>query len=134
MQLNYKLKFTIVITGVLALAFTASGQQASKKPASVLYSKAVGNRQAPKPITGSLTSATINSKKLPSAQRIIKAPTPKLKQDPNATFTPRKVSEQEGKRNLQSNSVIHKQTFDQRRHPIKPNAPSTEQGITPGRE
>ena len=103
MHLRIRFKFAFIVVGLSSLAMLSRGQEASQKPASELYTKAVHGRKIAQP-TQRPVSPTTGAKNLPSEQRNITAPKSKTGQPVNTVQ--RKVSDQEGKNNLRSNATI----------------------------
>ena len=131
MHLKNKFRFAIIVVGALSLALASRAQEASEKPASELLTKAVREKRAPKPAQHSI-SPTNGARNLPSAQRIITPP--KLATGQPVNYSPRRVSSQEGKRKLRSNSNIQSQKASSRRKVPLPSVPPAEQPISPGDE
>ena len=127
MHLKNKLRFVIIVVGTLSFALASHAQEASEKPASELLTKAVREKRAANPTQQSFSPAN-GAKKLPSAQRIITPPKLATGQAPN--YSPRRVSSQEGKRKLRSNSNIQNQKAGSRRKAPLSSVPPAEQPIS----
>lgn len=123
MHLKIKIKFTILVFAALGLAVTSHAQVASERPVSELYKNAGVNKHGHKPFRQQSASRGRGTKTLPSEQRIITPPKSKLSQ-----ATPRKVSVQEGKKGLPSNSSQSIQKYNKRRQIQKPRVPTPEEG------
>jgi hypothetical protein len=128
MHLKNKLRFTIIVMGALSLTLASRAQEASEKPASELLTRAVREKRAANPTHQSIPPAN-GARNLPSAQRIITPP--KLTTGQPVNYVPRKVSSQEGKRKLRSNSTIQNQKTSSRQKVTRPSVPPAEQPISP---
>ena len=123
MHLRIRFKFAFIVVGLSSLAMLSRGQEASQKPASELYTKAVHGRKIAQPTQRPVSPAT-GAKNLPSEQRNITAPKSKTGQPVNTVQ--RKLSDQEGKNNLRSNANIPTQQPNRVRRVIKPSVPPAE--------
>ena len=125
------MKFTILVFGVLGLAVTSRAQVASQRPVSELYKEARIEKHTGKPFRQQSASSGRGAKTLPSEQRIITPPKSTLSRATN--YTPRKVSAQQGKKGLPSNSNPSIQKYNKRRQIQKPRVPTPEEGRVSGK-
>ena len=132
MNLKIKMKFSILVFGAMGLAVTSLAQEASQRPASELYKNARVDRHTDKPFRQQSVSSAKGAKNLPSAQRIIAPPTPPNKVSQATNYAPRKVSAQQGKKSLPSNSNQSIQKYNKRRQIEKPHVPTPEEGRISG--
>ena len=130
MFLNIGMKFMLFAIGVLGFAGTSYAQAASQRPVSELYKDARVERHTTKPFRQPSASPGKVAKTLPSEQRILTPPKSKLRQPANHTSG--KVSVQQGKKGLPSNSNQSIQKYNRRRQIDKPRVPTPEAGRISG--
>lgn len=122
MHSRIQLKFAIIVVGLLSLATLSRAQEASQKPASELYTKAVHGKKVAQP--GRSVSSASAAKNLPSEQRNIVPQ--KLKTGQTVNSAQRRGSDEDGELNLRSNAKIPHQQPNRLRRMIKPSAPAAE--------
>ena len=116
-----KLTFIIILIGGLGVAEVSQAQEASEKSVSELYEKAGLNRRSVKAVGHQSTTPVNDSKKLPSAQRII-IPANSKTGTPSNFSTP-SVPTQKGKTSLPSNKTYANPKYNKQRPIVKPAVP-----------